>query len=93
MQDSVAVPEPLRVLGVIVPQVSPVGTVSVRATAPAKPACEVTVIVDEADEPVFTAAGDVAEIVKSGVAPKVNVTVVEWDKDPLAPVILTVKAF
>ena len=70
-----AVPEPVTLLGVIAPQVSPAGTVSVRVTTPVNPFRALMVIVEVADEPVFTAAGDVAEIVKSGAAPKLKVAV------------------
>jgi len=76
-QDTVAVPEPVTLLGVIAPHVSPDGTVSVRVTTPVNPFNALIVIVEVADEPVLTAAGDVAEIVKSGAAPKVNVAVAE----------------
>ena len=47
------------------PQVRLAGTVSVRLTVPVKPLTAVTVIVDVAEVPTVTAAGDVAEIVKS----------------------------
>ena len=49
LQETVAVPEPVTVLGVMAPQVNPAGTVSVRVTTPAKPLTAVTVIVDTAD--------------------------------------------
>ncbi len=55
---------------------------------PAKPLTAVTVIVETADEPAFTAAGEVAVIVKSV---KVNVAVAVWVNEPLVPVIVTVK--
>jgi len=41
------------------------GTVSVRLTVPVKPLTAVTAIVDVAEVPFWTAAGEVAEIVKS----------------------------
>ena len=47
--DTVAVPEPVTLVGVIAPQVSPVAGVSVRLTTPAKPFSAVTVIVEVAD--------------------------------------------
>jgi len=47
------------------PQVRLAGTVSVRLTVPVKPLTAATVIVDVAEVPTVTAAGDVAEIVKS----------------------------
>ena len=77
LQDTVAVPDPVTVLGVIVPQVNPAGTVSVKVTVPAKPPCEVMVIVDVADIPVFTEAGELAVIAKSCAALKVKVAVAE----------------
>ena len=73
LHDTVAVPEFTTLLGVMAPQVSPAGGVSVRLTVPEKPFKPVTVIVDEAEEPAFTAAGLEAAIVKS--AAKLNVKV------------------
>lgn len=59
--------------GLVAVQVRPAGRgVSDKYTVPAKPFNAVTVIVDVADEPAFTAAGEVALIVKST---KVNVAV------------------
>jgi len=86
LQETVAVPEPVTVPGAIAPQVNPAGTVSVRVTTPENPFNAVIVIVDTADWPALTAAGEVATIVKSGGAPKVNVAVAEWTRDPLVPV-------
>jgi hypothetical protein len=63
------------------------GTESVRATTPVKPLIEVMVIVELADTPTFTAAGEVAVILKSVT---VNVAVVEWVRVPLVPVIVKV---
>ena len=48
-QDTVAVPDPVTLVGLIAPQVNPAGGVSVRLTTPAKPFNAVTVIVEEAD--------------------------------------------
>jgi len=62
---TVAVPEPVTLVGEIAPQVKPAGTVSVRDTTPAKPFCPVTVIVEVAETPTVTAAGEDAAIVKS----------------------------
>ncbi len=70
----VAVPEPVTVLGVIAPQVRLAGTVSVSDTTPEKPFNPVIVIVDVAELPTVTVAGDVAAMVKST---KLNVAVVE----------------
>jgi hypothetical protein len=59
------VPELVTLLGVIAPQVRLAGTVSVRLTIPVNPLRAVTVIVELAEVPTVTAAGDVAAIVKS----------------------------
>jgi len=73
--------------GLIAPQVKLAGTVSVRLTVPVNPLTAATVIVDVADVPTVTAAGEVAEIVKSVT---VKVAVVECDRVPLVPVIVSV---
>src|SRR5438874_12031564 len=74
--------------GVIAPQVKPAGTVLLRVTTPAKPFSAVIVIVEVAEEPAGTAAGDVAAMVKST---KLNVAVAVWTSDPLVPVTVRVK--
>jgi hypothetical protein len=79
----------VTLLGVIAPQVRPAGTVSVRLTVPLKTPTAVTVIVEVADVPTVTAAGEVALIVKSLLL-TVKVAVAEWDSVPLVPVIVTV---
>ena len=58
-------PEPVTLVGAMVPQVSPEGTVSVRLTDPAKWFSAATVIVEVAELPAFTGAGEVSVIVKS----------------------------
>lgn len=73
LQDRVAVPELVRLLGVIAPQVRPAGTVSVSVTVPVNPPTAVTVIVDVSEEPAVP-VGEVALIVKSVV---LKVAVVE----------------
>jgi hypothetical protein len=60
------VPEPDRVEGLIEPHVNPDGRVSFSDTVPEKPFCAVIVIVELVDWPALTAAGEVAEMVKSG---------------------------
>jgi hypothetical protein len=62
------------------------GTVSVRETVPVNPLTAVTVIVEVAEVPAWTGAGEVADIVKSVTE---NVAVVECDRVPLVPVIVT----
>jgi hypothetical protein len=74
LQVRVAVPEFVMLLGVIAPQVSPAGTVSVRETMPVNPLTADTVIVEVADVPGVTPVGEVAATVKSVTE---NVAVVE----------------
>ena len=66
LHETVAVPEPDRLVGLMDPHVSPEGTLSVSATLPEKPFCALIVIVEPADWPGLTAPGEVAEIAKSG---------------------------
>ena len=87
LHDTVAVPELVILDGVIAPQVRFAGTVSVRVIVPVNPLTAVIVIVDVAEVPTVTAAGDVAAIVKSRT---MNVAVVECERAPLAPVIVSV---
>jgi hypothetical protein len=68
------------------PQVKFEGTVSVKEMVPVKPFTAATVIVEVADVPAWTAAGEVADTVKSVT---VKVAVVLWDSVPLVPVIVT----
>ena len=86
LQATVAVPELVTLAGVIAPQVRLAGTVSVRLTVPVNPFTAATVIVEVAEVPTVTAAGDVAATVKSVT---VNVAVAECDSVPLVPVIVT----
>ncbi len=65
LQDTVAVPDPVTLSGEIATQDRLAGTVSVSETTPAKPLTAVTVMVDVAETPALTAAGDDAAIVKS----------------------------
>ncbi len=51
LHETVAVPEPVTVRGLIAPQVKLAGTVSVRLTVPVKPLTAVTVIVEVAEVP------------------------------------------
>lgn len=69
LQDTVAVPVggTVTLPGVIAPQVRPAGTVSANVTVPVNAPTAATVMVDVADVPTVTEAGDVAVIVKSAV--------------------------
>ena len=87
LHETVAVPEPVTLVGAMVPQVSPEGTVSVRLTDPAKWFSAATVIVEVAELPAFTGAVEVAVIVKSR---NWNVAVALWINGVLVPVIVAV---
>ena len=65
LHDNVAVPELVTLRGLMAPQVRLAGTVSVKLTVPVKPLTADTVMVEVADVPAWTAAGDVAMMVKS----------------------------
>lgn len=80
----VAVPDP-TMLPVMLPQVSPLGPLSVRVTVEVNPFNPPTVIVVDDDCPALMAVGFDAEIVKSGWL-TVNVAVVVWVRVPLVPV-------
>ena len=77
LHDTVAVPDPVRLLGVIAPQLRPAGTLSVRATVPVNPLVGVRVIVELVVDPAFMDVGEVAVIVKLGGAANVNEAVAE----------------
>ena len=74
LQATVAVPELVMLDGVIAPQVRFAGTVSVRVTVPVKPLRAAMVIVEVAETPTVTAAGEVVAMLKSRT---VKVAVVE----------------
>jgi len=87
LHETVAVPELVKLVGLIAPQVRFVGTVSVRLIVPVNPLRAVTVMVEVAEVPAVTAAGDVAVMLKSRT---VKVAVVECERVPLVPVIVRV---
>jgi hypothetical protein len=87
LQDTVAVPEPVTLVGLMAPHDKLAGTVSARLTTPLNPLIAVTVIVEVAETPALTAAGEEAAIEKSWT---VKVAVVEWVSVPLVPVIVRV---
>jgi len=76
-QDTVAVPEPVTLPGAMAPQVSPDGAVSVRVTVPVNPLTAVIVIMEAAEEPTFSPAGEVAAIEKSGAKLTMKVAIAE----------------
>jgi hypothetical protein len=65
LQERVAETAAVILPGVIAPQVRPEGTVSARLTTPANPVNGVMVMVEVAEDPAGTEAGEVALIVKS----------------------------
>jgi hypothetical protein len=65
LHETVAVPEPVTLFGVIVPQLRPDGEASLRLTIPENPFTDATVIVEVAKEPALTGAGEDAAMVKS----------------------------
>ncbi len=83
LQESVAVPELVTLVGVIAPQVRPAGTVSVSETVPVKPLTAVTVIVEVAEVPAWVGPGLDAVTVKSV---KLSVAVAERESVPLVAV-------
>ncbi len=87
LQDTVAVPEFVILLGVIGAQPRLAGTVSARVTVPAKPLTAETVMVEIADPPAWLALGEVAEMTKSVTA---TTTVAELVRVPLVPFMVTV---
>ena len=75
LQARVAVPESVTLAGVIGPQVRSAGTVlSTRLTVPVNPLIAETVIVEDAEVPAWTGAGEVTAMLKSVI---VNVAMVE----------------
>src|SRR2546422_3028082 len=88
LHDTVAVLEPVRLLGVMGPQLSPTGILSVRATEPVNPFTDVRVIVEVVACPALTDAGMLAVTVKSGCTGWLNLNMIgaECTSDPLLPV-------
>ncbi len=87
VHEIVAVPEPVTPLGVMLPQVSPDGTVSVRLTVPPNWFTELTVIVAIAELPALAGPGELTDVVKSRYW---NTASAVWTKDPLVPVRVSV---
>lgn len=66
VQDNVAVPEPDRLLGLMLLQVRAFGTLSERLTVPVNPFSAVMLIVELLGWPEFVGAAALADISKSG---------------------------
>lgn len=87
LHDTVAVPDPVTLGGLIAPQTSPRGTVSVRETTPLKWLVAVMVMFEIVDVPTLTGAGEEAVVLKSQNWKSV---VVVWTNEPLVPVRVSV---
>jgi len=87
VHETVAVPDPVTLPGLITPQVSPAGTVSESSTLPEKWFSADTVRVDMLDAPTLAATIEVAVIVKSRNWKR---AIVEWTRIPLVPVAVRV---
>lgn len=83
----VALPEPVTLLGVMLPQTRPEGTVSVRLTTPAKWFALVTVTVVREELPALAGLGEPAVTVKFW---NWKMAVLVWTRDPLVPVRVSV---
>ena len=90
LHDTVAVPDPSKLMGEIVLQLRPLGTVSDNAIVPVNPFTDVRVIVEVVDCPAMTGAGVLAVMVKSGCTGwlNLNVAVAECTSEPLFPIIV-----
>jgi hypothetical protein len=85
LQETLAVPDPVTLFGVIAPQARLPGTASVRVTTPEKLFSPLIVIVDGAEVVTATGEGEEAVIVKSW---NLKVTVTVWTSGLLVPVIV-----
>lgn len=77
----------MTLLGVMFPQVSPDGTVSVKLTVPPNWFTELTVTVAIAEPPALAGPGGLADIVKSRYW---KMATAVWIKDTLVPVRVSV---
>ena len=87
LHETVAVPEPVTLFGVIVPHVRPDGATSPRVTIPENPFTAPRVIVEVAEEPALTGAGRDADMVKFW---NRNIAVVLWTRELVVPVMVRV---
>ncbi len=87
LHETVAVPDTVMLLGVMLPQVSPDGIVSVRVTVPENWFTAVTVIVVLEALLALTGPGGLATIVKFRYW---NSAIAVWIRDPLDPVSVSV---
>jgi len=65
LQETIAIPEPVTLVGEMAPQVRPEGIVSLKLTVPANPFSALTVMADVTEAPTLTSEGEFVLIVKS----------------------------
>jgi len=87
LQDRLAFPFAATLLGVMGPQVRPLGIMSVKMTVPENPFNAVTAMVEFADEPMSTGGDGEAVRMKSL---NLNMADAEWVRGPLVPVTVSV---
>jgi len=85
LQETIAVPEPMMLAGVIGWQVRLDDITSVSATMLVNALSPLTVIVEVAGWPALAVVGDVAPIEKSGKLATSNEASTEWMRELLAP--------
>jgi hypothetical protein len=85
VQETLADPELMTLLGEMLAQLRPEGAVSLRATVPVNPVTALIVMLELVDAPALIGAGEVALIVK---LVTVNVALVLWLSAPLVPVMV-----
>ena len=85
--ETVAAPDPIRLAGLIAPQVRPAGTVSVSETVPPNWFSDVRVTFVPVDTPTLAADG-VEDVIPKSLNWKS--AVVEWVREPMVPVMVRV---
>jgi hypothetical protein len=85
LQETVAVPEPRTVVGMIIWQVRSDEVASASVTVLVNPLSSPTVIVEVACWPALTGVGDMTTIEKLGKLATSNVAPTEWLREPLVP--------
>jgi hypothetical protein len=85
LQETVVVPQPRTVSGIIDWQARLDEVVSVSATVPVNPLRSLIVIVEVAGWPALPVVGDAASIEKSGKLATLNVALTEWIRELLVP--------
>jgi hypothetical protein len=87
LHETVAVPAFVTLVGVMAPHVRFTGTVSVRVTVPVNPFTAETVMMEVAEAPAWTGAGEVAAIAKFVM---MKVVFTKWNRAPTVPLTVSV---